>query len=110
MVAATSTGESTFGRMCFQMMRESVSPMARAASTNSFCFSERNWARTSRATGIQLSAPMTVTIIMNTPISGPNDCRSGSRKRKIVTSSSGRTGSDKNRSVSRMSGLSRRPK
>src|SRR5712691_2605361 len=55
MVAATSTGESTFGRMCFQIIRESGSPTARAASTNSFCFSERNCARTRRAAGVQFS-------------------------------------------------------
>ena len=43
----------------------------RAASTNSFSRSDRNWARTSRATGIQRRPPMTTTIRTKTPISGP---------------------------------------
>ena len=42
-------------------------PRPRAASTNSFSRSDRNWARTSRATGIQRRPPMTATIRMKTP-------------------------------------------
>ena len=53
-------------------MRVCDAPSARAASTNSFSRSEKNWARTSRATGIQRKPPITATISMNTPPSGPS--------------------------------------
>ena len=59
----------------------SRAPMARAASTNSFCFSDRNEARTSRATGIHLSPAMTATIITKMPASGPSAFFRASRKR-----------------------------
>ncbi len=49
-VAATMTGPSEFGRMCRITSRRLLMPSARAASTNSFSRSERNCARTSRAT------------------------------------------------------------
>ena len=71
-VAATITGPSAFGRMWRTTWRALLAPSARAASTNSFSRSERNCARTSRATGIQRKPPMTITIMMNTPPSTPN--------------------------------------
>ena len=88
------------------MIRRSVLPTARAASTNSLFFRDRNDARTSRATGIQLRTPMTATIMMKIPTSGPNRRATSSRKRKMITSSSGRIGSDRKMSVTRISGLS----
>ena len=61
--------------------RTGGAPSPRAASTNSFSRSERNCARTSRATGIQRSPPITATISTNTPTSGPSAFFSPSRKR-----------------------------
>ena len=46
-----------------------------------FSRSEKNWARTRRATGIQRKPPITMTIRMNTPASGPTSTFSESRNR-----------------------------
>ena len=71
MVPATITGPSEFGRMWRTTWRVVVAPSARAASTNSFSRSDRNCARTRRATGIQRKPPITTTIRMKMPTSGP---------------------------------------
>jgi hypothetical protein len=73
MVAATITGPRLFGRMCRTTWRDVLAPRARAASTNSFSRRLKNWARTSRATGIQRKPPMTATIRMKMPSSRPNN-------------------------------------
>ena len=52
-------------------LAQSMAPSARAASTNSFSRSEKNCARTSRATGIQLKPPITATIRTKVPTCGP---------------------------------------
>ena len=57
--------------MCRTTKRRLLMPSARAASTNSFSRSDRNCARTSRATGIHRKPPITATIRMKTPSSGP---------------------------------------
>jgi hypothetical protein len=80
-VAATITGPSAFGRMCRTTWRVVLAPSARAASTNSFSRSDRNCARTRRATGIQRKMPMTTTIRMKMPASAPMYFFSESRKR-----------------------------
>ena len=80
-VPATMTGPSALGRMWRHTTRAVVAPSARAASTNSFSRSEKNCARTSRATCIQPKQPMTSTIITKTPPSGPKTAFSGSRNR-----------------------------
>ena len=80
-VPATITGPSAFGRMCHAASRIRRTPSARAASTNSFSRSDRNWARISRATGIQRNPPMTITIITNTPPAVPSTFVSASRNR-----------------------------
>ena len=59
MVPATITGPSALGRMWRTTWRTLEAPSARAASTNSFSRSDRNCARTSRATGIQRRPPIT---------------------------------------------------
>ena len=43
-----------FGRMWRKMIRELDAPLARAASTNSFSFSDSTWPRTMRAMYVQL--------------------------------------------------------
>ena len=59
--------------------------------------------RTSRATCIQRNPPITATIRMKIPASGPNTFRSASRKRYTISSKSGRPGSARNMSVMRIS-------
>ena len=81
MVPATITGPSALGRMWRTTWRSGEAPSARAASTNSFSRSDRNCARTSRATGIQRKPPITTTIRMKTPASGPTSSLSASRNR-----------------------------
>ena len=56
-------------------------PRARAASTNSFSRSERNWARTRRATGIHRRQPMGTTMRTNIPSSTPSTPFTASRNR-----------------------------
>src|SRR6266436_4400919 len=51
MVPATITGPRALGRMWRTTWRAVDAPSARAASTNSLSRSDKNWARTSRATG-----------------------------------------------------------
>src|SRR5262250_1359506 len=80
-VPATMTGPRALGRMWRIIWRKGFAPRLRAASTNSFSRRERNCARTSRATGIQRSPPMTTTIMMKMPASGPRAFFSTSRKR-----------------------------
>ena len=82
MVPATITGPSAFGQdVPHDLARACVAPSARAASTNSFSRSERNCARTRRATGIQRKPPITHTMSRKTPTSGPKTAFSASRKR-----------------------------
>ena len=81
MVPATITGPSALGRMWRVTVRGVEAPSARAASTNSFSRSEKNCARTRRATGIQRNPPITATMRMNTPTSGPKTAFSESRNR-----------------------------
>ena len=71
MVPATIAGPTALGRMWRTTCRNAGAPRLRAASTNSFSRRERNCARTSRATGIQRKPPITATIRMKTPASGP---------------------------------------
>ncbi len=71
------------------MMLPLRAPTLTAASTNSFRLSESTEPRTMRAVGIQPKTPITVTTMMNAPISSPKRWRSGSRKSAIATSSSG---------------------
>ena len=62
-------------------LARALAPSARAASTNSFSRRQKNCARTSRATGIQRKPPITATIRMKMPTSGPNTAFSVSRNR-----------------------------
>ena len=80
-VAATMIGASEFGRMCRTMIRRSLAPMQRAASTNSRFLSERNVARTKREVVIHESSPRTMTM---TPIVMPlkNTPKRMSKKRR----------------------------
>ena len=48
-VAWTISGAQQFGRICSTMMRKSLAPMARAASTNSISLTESTEARSKRA-------------------------------------------------------------
>src|SRR4051794_4681780 len=81
MVPAMITGPSALGRIWRTTCRNGLAPSARAASTNSFSRNERNWARTRRATGIQRRPPITSTMRMKMPPSGPNAAFSPSRNR-----------------------------
>src|SRR5947208_12689898 len=81
MVPAMITGPSALGRMWRTTCRSGLAPSARAASTKSFSRSERNCARTRRATGIQRRPPITSTIRMKTPPSGPKAALSPSRNK-----------------------------
>ncbi len=110
MVAATITGPRLLGRMCRTTWREVLAPSARAASTNSFSRRLKNCARTRRATGIQRKPPMTATMRMKMPTSRPKACFSGSRNRKISSSSSGSCGRLRNRSVTHISAASTQPR
>ena len=83
-----------------------VVPIERAASTNSRSLMASTSPRTIRAVGIQEVIATTVTIRMNMPPSGPKLALSGCRNSVTATSSSGRIGSDRNRSVRRISGPS----
>ena len=78
---ATITGPTAFGRMWRTTCRSGAAPRLRAASTNSFSRSDRNCARTSRATGIQRRPPMTATMSTKTPASRPSVFFSVSRNR-----------------------------
>ena len=84
------------------MIVKGLVPIERAARTNSRSFNARISPRTIRAVFIQLVRPMTVTIRMNMPVSGPKLARSGWRNRVTATSSKGRIGSDSTRSVNRI--------
>src|SRR5207247_2014382 len=54
---ATITGPIELGRMCRTTCLSGGAPRLRAASTNSFSRSDRNWARTTRPTGREREAP-----------------------------------------------------
>ena len=110
MVPATITGPRLLGRMWRSTCRGTLAPSARAASTNSFSRRLKNCARTSRATGIQRKPPITSTIRMKMPASSPKAAFSGSRNRKISSSSSGSCGRLRNRSVSHISTTSTQPR
>src|SRR5207244_12364571 len=66
-VAFTVIGPMALGIMCQKMMRESRAPEARAASTNSFSFSDRNTPRTIRASGIQKNSERIRTVWKRLP-------------------------------------------
>src|SRR6056297_4061961 len=84
-------------------MRKGVVPMERAARMNSRSLRARMSPRTMRAVGIQLVIAMMPTIRTNMPPSGPKAARRGWRKSVTATSRSGRIGSDRKRSVRRIS-------
>ena len=109
-VADTMMGEITFGRRCRRMIAPDEVPMERAARMNSRSFKASISPRTIRAVCIQLVRPTTTTIRMNIPPSGPKLARSGWRNRVTATNSSGRIGSDRNRSVMRINSPSSRLK
>src|SRR6056297_1313214 len=102
-VADTMIGDRTFGSRCRCTMRKGVVPMERAARMNSRSLRARMSPRTMRAVGIQLVIAMMPTIRTNMPPSGPKAARRGWRKSVTATSRSGRIGSDRNRSVRRIS-------
>ncbi|MNT77752.1 hypothetical protein D3C72_2169000 [compost metagenome] len=102
-VAETMIELMTFGRMCLRITRYSHMPLALAASTNSWLLTASTSPRTMRAVCIQLVTPMTKTIRMKIPVSGPKAALSVSRNSMMITSSSGSSGSARNRSVIRIS-------
>ena len=65
MVAITSTGPSTLGRMCWNMIFNGRSPISRAASTYSLLRSTSVTLRTVRAYCTQNDRPMASTRIQN---------------------------------------------
>ncbi len=81
-------------------------PTQVAASTNSFSLIDSTDPRTMRAVGIHPSTPITKTIKIKMPTSGPNRARSDSRNSMMITKSSGSCGSDSIMSVKRISRLS----
>ena len=109
-VAETMIGLSTLGRMWRRMMRRDGVPMDFAASTNSRSFRARTSPRTMRAVCIHEVMPITKTIRMKMPLSGPKAVRSMSRNSMMMTSSSGSSGRARNRSVKRINGPSSRLK
>src|SRR3954454_12369276 len=64
-VALTTIGPIVLGRMGRTMIHAFDAPEARAASTNSFSFSDSPWARTMRAMYIQPSAASTAMIVVS---------------------------------------------
>src|SRR5215472_18503889 len=56
-VASTSSGAAALGRMCPSTIRGPVSPITRAASTNSSCLSASALARTTRAKTVHCTRP-----------------------------------------------------
>ncbi len=106
-VAETMIELSTFGRICLRMMRYSRMPLDFAAMMNSWLLIVSTSPRTIRAVCIQLVMPITKTMRMKMPVSGPKAARSVSRNSIRMTSSSGKSGRARNRSVSRISGPSR---
>ena len=67
MVAITSTGPSTLGRMCWNMILTGPMPIRRAASTYSLLRSTSVTPRTVRAYCTQNDRPMASTRIQNLP-------------------------------------------
>ena len=96
-------GPMALGIMCQKMMRESRAPEARAASTNSFSFSDRNTPRTIRASGIQKNSERIRTVWKRLP-PGTNL----SMKREPISSTT-KNGMARNRSVTRIRRLSSHP-
>ncbi|MOA06615.1 hypothetical protein D3C78_1262650 [compost metagenome] len=105
-VAETMIELSTFGRIWRRMMRYSRMPLDFAAMMNSWLLIVSTSPRTMRAVCIQLVIPITKTMRMKMPVSGPKAARSVSRNSMRMTSSSGNSGRARNRSVSRISGPS----
>src|SRR3954454_14733073 len=97
-VTFTMIGPIAFGIRFDVMIRRSELPAARAASTNSFSLRERNTPRTMRASGIQKNRLKTMTMSRMLPPSTVAPMIKITRK-----------GNDRNRSVMRISRLSRRP-
>ena len=93
------------------LARPCEAPSARAASTNSFSRSDRNWARTRRATGIQRKPPITTTISTKTPPSTPEHllqrCRGTGTSPAAAAAA---CGSDRKRSVSHIRAASTQPR
>ncbi len=61
-VVATMIGETALGRMCTSMMRAWPAPKAWAARTNSRAFKDRVAPRTRRATVVQPTNEIRITI------------------------------------------------
>ena len=87
------------------MLISRVPPLL-AAKMNSWFLIASTSPRTMRAVCIQLVMPITKTIRINIPVSGPNIARKVSRNSMIITSSSGKSGNARKRSVKRISGPS----
>ena len=98
-VTVTMIGPRQFGSMWRKMMRAVDAPLARAASTNSFSFNERNKPRTMRATPIQKNADRMNTTIPTVPPPRAFD----------ITMRTTSSGMARNRSVMRIKRLSSRP-
>src|SRR2546428_13115440 len=71
-VIATRTGAIAFGRILRQKMRDAVAPIDCDQRTNSRPFSDRNSARTGRATVIQPVRPVTGLMV---PVDRRQDAR-----------------------------------
>ena len=97
-VVFTAMGPTALGRRWRTMIRKLDAPDARAASTNSFSFSERNTPRTTRAIGIQnRAARMRMSAFFEPPKYFP------------AMSSTASDGTTSTRSVRRISRLSTMP-
>ncbi|MNE81642.1 hypothetical protein D3C80_1783060 [compost metagenome] len=105
-VAETMIELNTFGRIWRRIMRYSRMPLDFAAMINSWLLIVSTSPRTMRAVCIQLVTPITKTMRIKIPVSGPKAARSVSRNSMRMTSSSGSSGRARKRSVSRISGPS----
>ena len=72
-VSATMQGPSALGSRCLKMMRISLDPMERAASTNSFCLMESTCPRMIRAIPSQFNMPIAMKM-KNMPPSAVSIC------------------------------------
>ncbi len=109
-VAETIIGLNTLGKICLEIIRREGAPILWAATTNSCSLSVSTSPRTIRAVCIQLVIPITNTISIKIPVSGPKAARKVSLNNIIITSKSGSSGRAKNKSVKRIKGPSRRLK
>jgi serine/threonine-protein kinase len=81
MIQNSMIGLIAFGKMCLNMMFDCFTPIHTAASTNSFCLSEMNVARTIRAVDIHAKIPTITTTMTNMPNSIPSTLVTESRNR-----------------------------